>query len=155
MRKCQPVNYFVTPFNYSAGYRISGKTEWPDIRPIQYPVQPYQSFLIIYIYLHSVLFCGVASIDTVESNELICKSHSLVLDFWKAFDRRWAYTSIHIQKLVIRLCRSSITSIAVFYICVSNACFYTFCVVFWAYLVKYWKNHLNGKTSNLIRKSKT
>ena len=54
--------FFVTPFNYlagypagyrisgqtgyPAGYRISGKTDWPDIRqpdirPIQYPVQPY------------------------------------------------------------------------------------------------------------------
>ena len=46
--------FFVTPFNYSArypvGYRVSGKTDWPDnrrpdirrpdIRPIQYPVQP-------------------------------------------------------------------------------------------------------------------
>ena len=35
----------MTPFNYSArypvGYRVSGKTDWPDIRRVQYPVQPY------------------------------------------------------------------------------------------------------------------
>ena len=45
IEKCQPVVFIVTPFNYSAGYRISGKTDWPDIRrpdirPIQYPLQP-------------------------------------------------------------------------------------------------------------------
>ena len=26
--------------NYSAGYRISCKKNWRDIRPIQYPMQP-------------------------------------------------------------------------------------------------------------------
>ena len=39
----QPYNYSARyPARYQAGYWISGKTDWPDIRPIQYPVQPYQ-----------------------------------------------------------------------------------------------------------------
>ena len=71
MRKCQPVVFFVTPLNYSAryppGYRISGKADWPDIRLIQHPVQP---------YLLSLTTFSPFSLSLPNSITLSC-SHSL------------------------------------------------------------------------------
>ena len=34
---------------YPAEYRISGKTNWPDIRPIQYPVQSYHLYSVQFV----------------------------------------------------------------------------------------------------------
>ena len=76
--------------NYSAGYRISGKTDRPDIRPIQYPVQPYKIYCKSVLHLLEYIFEVYNQVDAVQ---ICCK-------FWdtaELFDWCTVQNSIYIN----------------------------------------------------------